>query len=187
MDKLIEKYIQQNHDNMTQLIISYKEESAIWNSKYQQLQTELDDLKKEKTDILTRLQESESKYLKLQEEIRDFKSVSRLVAITNENMKLKSKIEVLERSLNARSKTEESKKAPATPVLEVTEEQQSQESVEPPEEEQSYYEIDIKGIQYYMNDAEIVFNIEEDGSVGEAVAEYKTVKGKKKLIWGKQQ
>lgn len=101
----------EGENQLRQLLIRYKEDIALWEAKYEELKLTVNTLQTENAELRMRVAEAERAMVRLEEETREFKSVSRIVAISNDNKKLKETIQILERSLGIRRD-----KMPAVPT-----------------------------------------------------------------------
>jgi len=138
-----------------------------------------------------RIADLEIEHKKLLDEYQSFMSVSRVVAISNENAKLRERVALLERcSRNKVPAPEPKEESPpedapkADPEEDAPNAEDPKEDVPVPEAEINVYEKKIKGVMYYIDEADNIYEQLEDGAMGDIKGRYVPgANNKRKIEW----
>ena len=139
------------------------------------LKTEHEALKKAHEILIEDKKRLESQIATLQEEHRNFTKVSKLIALENENCRLKNEVALL---MQGRRNKVPDKKPPESQIPDETD--------KPPEKQFQVKEKKIGKTVYYVDDADNVYDKQEnDEVVGNQVGRLKKENGKTKIVWFK--
>jgi hypothetical protein len=247
---------------MEQIKTALENVSKVCETEMNDLRHVIEQTRKElqQSELYSRQLENDLRKLKeenqqLKDDNQSFTSVSRIISMTNENIRLKEQIKLLEQSLTNRNiprspvvslkpiekeeppvpieevetvetpepvkeiepepveetkdpepveetkdpepveapepveepeqDVEEPIKETEQPQVEAPEPVEAPEEAEEPEEEYNVVEKKIKGVIYYLDDDDNIYQKLEDGEIGDAVGKYMVSEktGKKKLVW----
>jgi predicted RNase H-like nuclease (RuvC/YqgF family) len=138
------------------------------------LKTENDGLKTMNEYLNSDKSKLESYISNLEEEHRNFTKVSKIIALENENAKLRKELEDI--------KQKEHKEIRKDTLINKSIETKGIQDTNDDEESVEVYEKKISGVYYYVDDSKRVYCKMTDGGIGDHIGYLESVSGKTKLV-----